>query len=122
VDAIGALRRAELATAEQRELGALSDRMIDELKRADLIVIGSPMHNFGISSHLKAWFDTIIRAGKTFSYEGSGGSCRVNAAASLDHDCALALQEAFGALVADQAGVAYKRFRRRLRCFALTVA
>jgi FMN-dependent NADH-azoreductase len=29
-DAIGALRRAELATAEQRELGALSDRMIDQ--------------------------------------------------------------------------------------------
>ena len=71
-DAIGALRRAELATAEQREVGALSDRMIDELKRADLIVIGSPMHNFGISSHLKAWFDTIIRAGKTFSYSDKG--------------------------------------------------
>jgi FMN-dependent NADH-azoreductase len=71
-DAIGALRRAELATAEQRELGALSDRMIDELKRADLIVIGSPMHNFGISSHLKAWFDTIIRVGKTFSYSDNG--------------------------------------------------
>lgn len=71
-DAIGALRRAELATAEQRELGALSDRMIDELQRADLIVIGSPMHNFGITSHLKSWFDTIIRAGKTFSYGERG--------------------------------------------------
>ena len=71
-DAIGALRRAELATAEQRELGALSDRMIEELQRADLIVIGSPMHNFGITSQLKAWFDTIIRAGKTFSYGERG--------------------------------------------------
>ena len=71
-DAIGALRRAELATAEQRELGALSDRMIEELQRADLIVIGSPMHNFGITSQLKAWFDTIICAGKTFSYGEQG--------------------------------------------------
>jgi FMN-dependent NADH-azoreductase len=71
-DAIGALRQAELATAEQRELGALSDRMIEELQRADLIVIGSPMHNFGITSQLKAWFDTIIRAGKTFSYGEQG--------------------------------------------------
>ena len=71
-DAIGALRRAELATAEQREVGALSDRMIEELQRADLIVIGSPMHNFGITSQLKAWFDTIIRAGKTFSYGEQG--------------------------------------------------
>jgi FMN-dependent NADH-azoreductase len=71
-DAIGALRRADLATAEQREVGALSDRMIEELQRADLIVIGSPMHNFGITSQLKAWFDTIIRAGKTFSYGEQG--------------------------------------------------
>jgi FMN-dependent NADH-azoreductase len=71
-DAIGALRQAALATAEQRELGALSDRMIEELQRADLIVIGSPMHNFGITSQLKAWFDTVIRAGKTFSYGEQG--------------------------------------------------
>ena len=71
-EAIGALRRAELATAEQREVGALSDRMIEELQRADLIVIGSPMHNFGISSQLKTWFDTIIRAGRTFSYGEQG--------------------------------------------------
>jgi FMN-dependent NADH-azoreductase len=70
--AIGALRRAELATAEQREVGAVSDRMIEELQRADLVVIGSPMHNFGITSQLKVWFDTIIRAGKTFSYGEQG--------------------------------------------------
>ena len=63
-DAIGALRQAESATAEQREVSARSDRMIEELQRADLIVIGAPMHNFGIASQLKAWFDTIIRAGK----------------------------------------------------------
>jgi FMN-dependent NADH-azoreductase len=71
-DAIGALRRSELATTEQREVNAVSDRMIEELQRADLIVIGSPMHNFGITSQLKAWFDTIIRAGKTFSYSEKG--------------------------------------------------
>jgi FMN-dependent NADH-azoreductase len=71
-DAIGALRRAELATAEQREVNAQSDRMIEQLQRADLIVIGSPMHNFGITTQLKAWFDTIIRAGKTFRYSEQG--------------------------------------------------
>lgn len=71
-DAIGALRRAEVATAEQREVSARSDRMIEELRRADVIVIGSPMHNFGIASQLKAWFDTIIRAGKTFRYSDKG--------------------------------------------------
>jgi FMN-dependent NADH-azoreductase len=71
-DAIGALRRAESATAEQRQVSARSDRMIEELQRADLIVIGSPMHNFGITSQLKAWFDTIVRAGKTFRYSDKG--------------------------------------------------
>jgi FMN-dependent NADH-azoreductase len=71
-DAIGALRRAELATPEQREIGSQSDRMIEDLQRADLIVIGSPMHNFGITSQLKSWFDTVIRAGKTFSYSEQG--------------------------------------------------
>jgi FMN-dependent NADH-azoreductase len=34
-DAIGALRRAEATTDEQREVGARSDRMIEELQRAD---------------------------------------------------------------------------------------
>jgi FMN-dependent NADH-azoreductase len=71
-DAISALRRAEVATFEQREAVARSDRMIEDLHRADLIVIGSPMHNFGITSQLKAWFDTIIRAGKTFQYSEKG--------------------------------------------------
>ena len=71
-DAIGALRRAELATDEQHEIGVRSDRMIEELQSADLIVIGSPMYNFGITSQLKAWFDNIIRAGKTFRYTYQG--------------------------------------------------
>ena len=71
-DSINALPRAEVATAEQREAATRSDRMIEDLHRAYLIVIGSPMHNFGISSQLKAWFDTIIRAGKTFQYSEKG--------------------------------------------------
>jgi FMN-dependent NADH-azoreductase len=71
-DAIDALRRAELTTDEQRQVAARSDRIVEELQRADLIVIGSPMYNFGITSQLKAWFDTVIRAGKTFRYTDAG--------------------------------------------------
>jgi FMN-dependent NADH-azoreductase len=71
-DAISALRRAEFATAEQCEAATRSDSLIDELQRADMVVIGSPMHNFGITTQLKAWFDNVIRAGKTFRYGDRG--------------------------------------------------
>ena len=57
---------------EARETLALSDRLIDEIREADLIVIGSPMYNFGISSTLKTWFDHVLRAGVTFRYTAEG--------------------------------------------------
>ena len=49
---------------------------------ADVIVIGAPMYNFGITSSLKAWVDRIAVAGKTFRYtetgpEGLAGGKRV---------------------------------------------
>ncbi len=50
----------------------LSDEVVDEVFAADVIVIGTPMWNFGIPSSLKAWIDHIIRAGRTFQYSSSG--------------------------------------------------
>lgn len=47
---------------------AFSDQLTDELLAADILVIESAMYNFTITSTLKAWFDHIIRAGRTFSY------------------------------------------------------
>jgi FMN-dependent NADH-azoreductase len=47
---------------------AVSNVLINELKEADLIVIGSPMYNFGISAPLKAWLDLVIRAGETVDF------------------------------------------------------
>jgi FMN-dependent NADH-azoreductase len=46
--------------------------IIDEFLSADIIVIGAPMYNFGISSQLKAWIDRIAVAGKTFRYSENG--------------------------------------------------
>jgi FMN-dependent NADH-azoreductase len=51
---------------------ALSDALIDELLAADTVVFAGPMHNFGVSSRLKAWIDHISRAGRTFSYGAHG--------------------------------------------------
>jgi FMN-dependent NADH-azoreductase len=59
-------------TPEQQQALALSDVLIEELMEADVIVLGVPMHNFSIPASLKAWFDLITRAGKTFSYGEKG--------------------------------------------------
>jgi FMN-dependent NADH-azoreductase len=72
LDAATALRGAEPANAAQAAAQALSDELIAEIKAADIVVIGAPMYNFGISSTLKTWFDYVLRAGVTFRYGESG--------------------------------------------------
>src|SRR5882757_3284562 len=70
---VDALRmRPNLMTAEQLALLELSNRLVDELLAADLLVIGVPMHNFGIPSVLKAYIDQVARAGRTFRYGADG--------------------------------------------------
>jgi FMN-dependent NADH-azoreductase len=59
-------------SAAQRAAVAYSDALIDEIKRADVIVLALPMYNFGIPSMLKAYFDHIARAGVTFRYAEKG--------------------------------------------------
>jgi FMN-dependent NADH-azoreductase len=56
----------------QHSVVAYSDALIDELKQADVIVLGLPMYNFGVPSQLKAYFDHIARAGVTFKYTDKG--------------------------------------------------
>ena len=64
--------KGEPKSQAELEARALSDALVGELQQADLIVIASPMYNFGISSTLKSWFDHIARAGVTFRYTGNG--------------------------------------------------
>ena len=71
VETVAAIRATAATEAEKAAL-ALSDALIAELKAADLIVIASPMYNFGMSSTLKAWFDHVLRARVTFRYTESG--------------------------------------------------
>ena len=49
-----------------------SKALVDELKAADVVVIGSPMYNFTVPSTLKAWIDHVSIAGQTFSYTAEG--------------------------------------------------
>lgn len=71
-DSVAALRRGESANDAQREAVELSDALIAEITQADTIVIGAPMYNFGMASTLKAWFDYVLRAGRTFRYTEAG--------------------------------------------------
>jgi len=63
---------AEEQDTAQRAVIAYSDALIDELRRAQVIVLGLPMYNFGVPSTLKAYFDHVARAGVTFRYTDRG--------------------------------------------------
>jgi FMN-dependent NADH-azoreductase len=63
---------ADKHSQEQVQTIALADALVEELLRADVIVLAAPMYNFSISSALKAWIDHVTRAGVTFSYTETG--------------------------------------------------
>ncbi|MBS1209962.1 MAG: dehydrogenase [Proteobacteria bacterium] len=71
--ALGALfTPAEARTPEQAARAAVDDATIAEVQAADVIVIGVPMYNFGVTVQLKAWIDAIAKAGVTFRYTENG--------------------------------------------------
>jgi FMN-dependent NADH-azoreductase len=49
-----------------------SESLIQEVEAADVIVIGTPMHNLTVPSMLKAWIDQILRATRTFRSTPAG--------------------------------------------------
>ncbi|WP_300033590.1 NAD(P)H-dependent oxidoreductase [uncultured Roseobacter sp.] len=63
---------ADQRTDAQKEALSLSDSLIEEIRRADVLVIGAPVYNFGVPAALKAWIDQIARAGVTFKYTENG--------------------------------------------------
>ena len=50
----------------------LVPEVLQEFLDADIVVVGAPMYNLGIPSQLKAWFDRVLVAGKTFRYTAEG--------------------------------------------------
>lgn len=71
--ALGALfTPADSRTPGQAARVALDDALIAELQAADVVVLGVPMYNFGVSTQLKNWIDAISRARVTFRYTESG--------------------------------------------------
>ena len=66
------ITKPEERSAAQHAVVAYSDILINELRQADVIVLGLPMYNFGLPSQLKAYFDHIARVGETFKYTEKG--------------------------------------------------
>lgn len=73
-DWIGAVFTPETErTHQQQQILSQSDELIAEVEKANLIVISSPMYNYGMPAQLKAWFDQIIRINKTFDFDLARG-------------------------------------------------
>ncbi|MPV68721.1 FMN-dependent NADH-azoreductase [Burkholderia sp. BE17] len=68
----GRITAPEDRTPGQVEAVNVAQTFVDELKAADVIVLGSGMMNFGPPSQLKAWFDHVTWPGVTFSYGDAG--------------------------------------------------
>lgn len=59
-------------TDEHWETLKFSGELVDEVLAADVLLISSPVYNFGITANLKAWIDNICRARLTFQYTEHG--------------------------------------------------
>ncbi|HEY5803593.1 MAG TPA: NAD(P)H-dependent oxidoreductase [Lysobacter sp.] len=49
-----------------------SEELIRELESADIVVVGTPVHNFTVPSALKAWIDHVVRVRRTFDVSPGG--------------------------------------------------
>jgi FMN-dependent NADH-azoreductase len=69
-----ALGGKERSPAEISPSGSMSrsEELIIELESSDVVVIGTPMHNFTVPSALKAWIDHVVRVRRTFNITAEG--------------------------------------------------
>jgi FMN-dependent NADH-azoreductase len=54
----------EARTAEQNAAVALATELADELAAADVAIIAAPFYNWGVTQHLKTWFDLVLTDGR----------------------------------------------------------
>lgn len=47
-------------SAEQKEAVALATTLADEVLAAEAFIFATPLYNFGVSQHFKAWVDVVI--------------------------------------------------------------
>jgi len=59
-------------TEEHKKMFKLSDKLVNELKESDIIIISTPIYNYGPPATLKAWADLAARIGETFKFKPDG--------------------------------------------------
>ena len=59
-------------TEQHKKMFELSDKLVKELKESDIIIISTPIYNFGPPATLKAWSDLAARVKSTFKYSADG--------------------------------------------------
>ena len=59
-------------TEQHKKMFELSDKLVSELKESDIIIISTPIYNFGPPATLKAWSDLAARVKSTFKYSADG--------------------------------------------------
>jgi FMN-dependent NADH-azoreductase len=59
-------------TEQHKKMFELSDKLVNELKESDIIIISTPIYNFGPPATLKAWSDLAARVKSTFKYSSDG--------------------------------------------------
>ena len=60
-------------TKAQCDVLSISDQLIAEVSSSDIILISSPIYNYGMPAQLKAWFDQTIRINKIFDFDLARG-------------------------------------------------
>lgn len=73
LDAKYAVLSASNPTPEQAAAWAQITAMAERLKRADHVVVSTPMWNFSIPYKLKHWIDIVTQPGITFGYDPAKG-------------------------------------------------
>ncbi len=59
-------------TEHHKKMFELSDKLVSELKESDIIIISTPIYNYGPPATLKAWSDLAARVGETFRFKSDG--------------------------------------------------
>lgn len=57
---------------EQEQLLAKNDGLTRQLLDTDYVVVVTPVYNYSLPATVKAWFDAIIQAGRTFAATDKG--------------------------------------------------
>jgi FMN-dependent NADH-azoreductase len=64
---------ADLRTPAQEDSVALSAALVDEIKKADTVLLGLPLYNFGAPSTVHSWVDHIVAPGLSIDTETGEG-------------------------------------------------